>query len=201
MRWIPIVLLCLGILLLAQVVFPLISYKIWELTLNDTLISPYPKTTFYPGISVKNSDNFSAFISSMKRGTTTPYKQFQITIPKLGLEDVEVTVDSNDLEKGLAHLPGSALPGEKGNVFISGHSTVLFYNNFSKLPNLKEGDEIKVKIGETELQYRVQNIKVVLPNDLSVIPPPDLIGRYLSLMTCVPPGLNLKRLVVLAVLI
>ena len=189
-------------LLLAQVFVPLLSYKLWELTnLKGVLVSPYPERTFYPGISVKNSDNFPAFISSIKRGTITPYKQFQITIPKLGLESVEVTVDSNNLEKGLAHLPGSALPGEKGNVFISGHSAVLFNNNFSKLANLKKGEEIQVKIGEMELQYRVQSIKVVLPNDLSVVPPPDEFGRYLSLMTCVPPGLNIKRLIVLAELI
>jgi LPXTG-site transpeptidase (sortase) family protein len=36
------------------------------------------------------------------------------------------------------------------------------------------------------------------PKDVSVINPPDGSGRYLTLMTCVPPGFNAKRLIVLA---
>lgn len=197
-RLFPIILISIGLLLLAQVTIPLLIYKLWEVTnLESVLISPFPKETFYPGISIKTTDNFPAFFSSLTRTSVAPFSQFEISIPKLDIDSALVAVDSNDLDKGLAHLPGSALPGEQGNVFISGHSSVLFNNNFSKLSKLKLGDEIKVKVSETEFQYRVLSTKVVDPKDVSVIAPPDSAGRYLSLMTCVPPGLNIKRLVVL----
>ncbi len=115
-------------------------------------------------------------------------------------------VDSNDLSQGLILLPGAALPGEKGNVFISGHSALpIFSKNqkalFANLPNVKIGDNITLTALGSKFTYRVTDIKVVAPEDISVINPPDEVGRYISLMTCVPPGFNTKRLVVIGKLI
>ena len=198
----PLILIIIGVLFLAQVTIPLIGYKIWEMTnLNESDFPSPIKSSYMAGISIQNKDNFPAFISNLTRSTIAPYPQFKLSIPKLDMTEATVTIDSNDLDKGLAHLPGSALPGERGNVFISGHSSILFDNNFSKLSKLKMGDEIKIKIGETDFIYKVLDTKVVDPTDVSVIAPPEGEGRYLSLMTCVPPGLNIKRLVVLANLI
>src|SRR5256884_2553325 len=53
-----------------------------------------------------------------------PICEFSLTIPKLKINKAIVEVDSNDLSKNLAQLPGSALPGEKGNLFVSGHSII-----------------------------------------------------------------------------
>jgi len=89
---------------------------------NQILISPQKSDEQVLGISVQNKDNFPAFVSNLTRETRPNYSQFQISIPRLNIENSPVYVDSNDLSKGLAQLPGSALPGEKGNVFISGHS-------------------------------------------------------------------------------
>jgi len=198
-KFLPLVLISLGILLLAQVTIPLISYKIWEVAnYKDANLASPIKSSYMAGISIQNKDNFPAFISNLTRSTIAPDQEFKLTVPKLDIENVDVFVDSNDLDKGLAHLPGSALPGEKGNVFISGHSSVLFSNNFSKLSKLKMGDEIKVRIGEANFTYKVLDTKIVDQTDVSVIVQPEGEGRYLTLMTCVPPGLNIKRLVVLA---
>ncbi len=105
----------------------------------------------------------------------------------------------------MAHLSGSALPGEKGNVFITGHSSLTqFYKPenykavFSKLPDLEIGDEIILDVSGTEYKYIVEGLKTFDPKDISVVNPPDQKGRYLSLMTCVPPGFKTKRLIVLA---
>lgn len=202
--------LSIGIFLLMQVVLPVISFQIWAIgqKYNDTiLISPRsPKMGQVLGVSVQNKDNFPAFISTLTRETKPNYSQFQLSVPRLKIADTTVYVDSNDLAKGLVQLPGSALPGEKGNIFISGHSALsrLFSGNsavFSKLMDLKKGDQIFAEAGGGKFVYQVVELKVVDPNDLSVIPPPDTLGRYISLMTCVPPGLNFKRLVVLGKMI
>ena len=197
---IPLFFLILGLVLLFQVSLPMAVYKFWELkSENATLVSPFGSQV--SGISISSQDNFPIFVSNLKRSTPAPYQQFKISIEKLSIKEAMVTVDSNDLDKGLVLLPGTALPGERGNVFISGHSSVLFKNNFSRLQELHSGDQIKLNVGGTDLNYQVVSSKAVDPKDLSVIASPDGVGRYLSLMTCVPPGLNFKRLVVLAELI
>lgn len=209
-RILPLTFLFIGLFLLMQVVLPVISYQLWELGQrmdNNLLISPEPETgSNIMGVSIKDSDSFPAFFSYQHRENKPNYSVFSLTINKLKLKDVKVIVDSNDLQGGLVHLPGTAIPGEKGNVFISGHSAgSAFFSPkevyFSKLQDLKKGDEIIVEAGGTKFTYQVIGLTVVNPKDLSVIKAPDDQGRYISLMTCVPPGLNFKRLVVLGKLI
>ncbi len=202
--------LSMGIFVLMQVILPLASFQIWMIGQkysNSALISPNQSMGGQVlGVSILNKDNFSSFISNFVRETKPNYSQFKLSILKLKIEEVTVFVDSNDLSKGLIQLPGSAMPGEKGNIFISGHSALspLFSFKtaiFARLTDLKKGDEILVEAGGTKFEYLVTELKVVDPNDLSVIPPPDKLGRYISLMTCVPPGLNFKRLIVLGKMI
>ena len=212
-KLIPLALLGMGIFLLIQVSLPLLNYRLWEfrnLGTNKILISPQSeKNKQILSISVTQNDNFPAFISTIQRNTPAPYQQFSLSVPNLKIQDARVFVDSNDLSLGLAHLPGSALPGERGNVFISGHSSLpLFFKGeknskavFANLANLKKGDQIKVSATGSIFKYEVIGTKVVNPKDLSVIAPLDDQNRYLTLMTCVPPGLNTNRLIVQAKLI
>ena len=197
--------LAIGMFLLIQVAAPIISFEVWQIgqNLESNLITPQESNqATLLGISVQNKDNFSAIVSTLKRETQPNYTKFSLSIPRLKIEKVNVLVDSNDISKSLAQLPGSALPGEKGNLFISGHSALsqLFSLKeavFSKLPDLKKGDQIILETPGSKFVYEVTGFKVVSPNDVSVINAPDEIGRYVSLMTCVPPGLNFKRLIVL----
>lgn len=207
-RLIPLLFLGVGVFLLVQVAMPLISFKLWEAFVysqeNIALISPSPDTKIL-GISVENRDNFPVITSNNKRSTPAPYDNFTISIPSIKLDNAEVFVDDNTFANHLSHLPGSALPGEKGNVFISGHSSLpQFFRTdnykaiFSKLPEVKKGDIIIVDTGGQKFEYVVSGLKIVDPKETWVINPPEKQGRYLSLMTCVPPGLQLKRLIVLA---
>ena len=91
-------------------------------------------------------------------------------------------------------------------MFISGHSALIQFFNlkqalFANLTDLKKGDQIIIEAGGTKFKYEVSGFKIVDPKDLSVITAPEPQGRYISLMTCVPPGLNFKRLVVLGKMI
>ncbi len=203
---VPSVFLFVGIFLLMQVVLPIASFKLWEIGQkynNAILVSPTNSNENQVlGISIKNQDNFSSFVSSLKRQTEPTFSEFSLSIPKIKIENEKVLVDSNDLSNSLAQLPGSALPGERGNLFISGHSALSRLFNLKKavfehLMDLKKGDQIVVNVLGVEYKYEVTQLKVVDPKDVSVINPPDDQGRYISLMTCVPPGLNFKRLVVL----
>lgn len=195
--------------MLLQVSLPILSFSIWEnsLSKNIPLINPLSlKTGQVLGISIKNQDNFPSFISTAARLVKPNFSQMQISVPALNINQETIIVDSNDLSLGLAHLPGSALPGERGNVFISGHSSLPIFSKskkaiFATLDQLKKYDTILVNGGGVNYQYKVIDIKIIKPTDLSVINPLDSKGRYITLMTCVPPGLNIKRLVVIGELI
>ncbi len=205
---ISLLFLSVGIFALIQVILPVLSFKVLELKLlksDQILVSPLNRSEVL-GVSIKNDVDFPYFYSVVERLTPVPYHQFDLSVPSLNLNKITVYVDSNELALGLAHLSGSALPGEKGNVFISGHSAIPLAAKevkayFNKLPEVRKDDAIFVTVGGTQYSYKVIDIKVVNPKDTSVIIPPDSQGRYISLMTCVPPGLNTKRLVVIGKLI
>lgn len=203
---IPLSFFSIGVFLLMQVILPIVSFQLWQFGQNyenRLLVSPgSPLDDQVLGVSVQNKDSFPIFYSTLERVTKAPYKEFYLTVPKLKIDNALVKVDSNDLSENLAHLPVSALPGEKGNVFISGHSALSRFLNlkavlFANLSSLKKGDEIIVNAAGTQFKYQIVESKVVDPTDLSVLNAPDTKGRFISLMTCVPPGLNFKRLVVL----
>ena len=201
---IPLTFLFAGLFLLMQIILPIVSFQLWEFgqTLDNNLISPQSDTNNILGVSIEDDGRFPAFISYQKRENQPNYSVFSLTVNKLKLVSTDVFLDSNDLQAGLVHLPGSAIPGEKGNVFISGHSAASIFFPlkrvyFSKLQDLKKGDEIVLNAGGSKFVYQVIGLRVVDPKDVTVVNPPDMQGRYISLMTCVPPGLNFKRLVVL----
>ena len=197
-----------GVFALMQVIMPFISFKAWEMfafSAEQGLIDPAPVSAngdLAPEFQIETVNNFPAFIG--KPRTTAPsYMEFKLAIPKIKLETSNVVVESLNFDENLAHLPGSALPGEKGNVFITGHSMLPNLASkeskafFAKLPDVKKGDEIVVDALGQRYVYKVTELKIVDPKDISVIFPPDSNGRYISLMTCVPPGFNTKRLIVI----
>ncbi len=213
-RNISLLFLGLGVFILMQVLLPVLSFQIWEWqnsksesVLIDSRSASGTEIGSLSGVSLENVDNFPAFIGRDSSLPPPAYKDFKISVPSLNLKEIEAKVNSNQFEDYLGHLPGTALPGEKGNVFISGHSSLSLASilqvrsrkaYFAGLQNTKKGENIFVEALGQKFTYEVIGIRVVDPKDLSVLNPPDNIGRFLTLMTCVPPGFNTKRLVVLA---
>lgn len=104
---------------------------------------------------------------------------------------------SATLEKGVGHLEGTSLPiGGKGtHTVLTGHTGLSNAKLFTDLILLDEGDIFFLKVLGDTLAYRVDQIKVVLPTELSdlyVTPGQD----YCTLVTCTPYGVNTHRLLV-----
>jgi sortase A len=119
---------------------------------------------------------------------------YNLSIPKLNIDNAVVAIGGDDLSKSLVQYPGTALPGKDGNTVIFGHSILpLFYNPksymsvFSTLPTLKPGDEIFVNYDGVSFVYKVEALFEVLPTDIQVLEQDDS-DSFLSLVTCVPPG-------------
>ncbi len=109
------------------------------------------------------------------------------------------------LRSGVIHYPGTARPGQQGNVVITGHSSYFpwdpgrFKDVFAVLHDLQEGDKMLLYFNQQQYIYEVTSIKKVWPSELEVLKPST--ENKLTLITCTPLGTNLKRLVVEAKLI
>jgi len=129
-----------------------------------------------------------------------------LSIPKLKIDQAVVTVGGEDLGKSLIQYPGTALPGQLGNVVILGHSVLpIFYNPeeyktiFSKVPNLEQGDEIIIRIDGITYTYIVHDYYEKEPGEVELME--QKYDRYeMSLVTCVPQGTYLRRGVIRAYL-
>jgi sortase A len=128
----------------------------------------------------------------------------RIYFPTLGRKQVHVVVEGverADLKKGPGHYPGTALPGQLGNVVISGHRTT-YGAPFNRLDELNPGDPIVIETRTAWFTYTVQRLFVVKPTAVGVTyPVPDHPGaipseRLLTLTTCNPKYSAKQRLIV-----
>lgn len=133
--------------------------------------------------------------------TTEPMPVFPeaiIRIPKIGLNQAVVDgVSREHLKDGPGHYPGTALPGFRGNVVISGHRTT-YTRPFLDLDLLRAGDEIVIDTPDGSHRYLAQSSHVVSPDDVGLLGATD--RPVLTLTTCTPKGSASQRLVVVAVL-
>ena len=121
-----------------------------------------------------------------------------IKIPKIKLQKAVVEgTNVGDLKKGPGHYTGTPLPGQPGNAAIAGHRTT-YGAPFGDLGLLKAGDEIDVTTRQGQFVYRVSNIKVVSPSDVSVIK--NTSDNRLTLTTCHPKFSAAQRLIITAAL-
>lgn len=143
------------------------------------------------------------------QGALFDYKNLEnkIIIPKINVfapiifpkEDEENILD--DLKKGVVYLPIKFDLIKQGSGIILGHSSRLLLNPgkydiaFLFLSKLQRGDQIFIYFGNKKFDYRVINQEIVFSDDLSHLKF-DQNNPILYLITCWPPGTNLKRLVV-----
>jgi sortase A len=105
----------------------------------------------------------------------------RISIPRLHLSAmVEEGVDDNTLARAVGHIPGTALPGDRGNIGIAGHRDTFF----RALKDLQRADRIDITTHSGRFHYIVDSLRVVEPSDVSVLQPDG--GRTLTIVTCFP---------------
>lgn len=203
-----------GLILFTSVLFPILQFQLGYSTKFNQILNPlssqfYNSTSSVLGSSdsdytqlsnwfVNNTDTFQS--SSLNSSTTTYY----LSIPKLKIDQAAVIFGSTDLKKSLIQYPKTALPGQFGSPVIFGHSVLpQFFNPksyitiFSTLYKLEQGDEIYIEYDHIRYKYLVSEMYEVQPTDLSVLEQ-RFDGRYLTLVTCSPPGTYLRRLIIKA---
>jgi sortase A len=129
-----------------------------------------------------------------------------LSIPRLGIEDVEVGDSPNQSyldREGIMHLSGTGSPYERGsNTYIVGHAADYdasrVPNVFRNLKSLQQGDQITLRdtLGRT-YEYRAYQYFIVNPTDVWITEPVP--GKeIISLQTCYPAPSFAKRLIIRA---
>lgn len=201
--FLPVMLVVTGGLLIANGLLPIALYQFKGMRFRQkTMVTPVE--SFFV-----DYDQPTNWFPSAPKLPSHPSKitAYNLSIPKLKINRAVVKIGGESLSESLIHYPGTALPGQYGNGIIFGHSILpQFYNPknyktiFSTLPTLKEGDEILVDFDGVLFRYLVIKMVEVMPNDVSVLEQ-RYDNEYLNLVTCVPPGTYLRRLIVQARLV
>lgn len=121
-----------------------------------------------------------------------------IEIPKIDCSlPIYHGTDEGALQIAIGHLEGSSLPvgGKSTHCVLSGHRGLPSARLFTDLDQMDEGDVFVLNVLGRKLAYEVDQIKVVLPDemsDLEIVQGKDLC----TLVTCTPYGINTHRLLV-----
>jgi sortase A len=104
-----------------------------------------------------------------------------LRIPRIHLEvPVLHGTDEITLNRAVGQIPGTAAPGEIGNIGIAGHRDSFFRN----LKDITRGDEIELETTSASASYVVTRILVTGPDDTTVLDSSS--EPMLTLVTCYP---------------
>ncbi len=118
----------------------------------------------------------------------------RIVIPKLGLDEPLLEgVDLTTLDLGPGYWPGSALPGQVGNLVVAGHR-VTHTRPFRYLDELEPGDRVVFDVAGGRFEYAMTGHEIVTPDRVDITDPTA--DPTATLFACHPPGSTQYRYVV-----
>ena len=117
-----------------------------------------------------------------------------IDIPKLGITDeLYEGIALSTLDRGPGHWPGTAMPGQAGNVVVAGHRT-SHSKPFRYIDELEAGDQVTFTVDGAVYNYVVTGHEIVDPTAIRIVDQtPEATA---TLFACHPPGSVAERYVV-----
>lgn len=143
-------------------------------------VMTYSSLIFYdPDIKIKQT-SFTINDQTMYR----PLIGEQFANLKIDTVSLEVPIlqgeGNAELRKGVGHYVLSLLPGEGGNVVLSGHRETAFY----ALKDVSLGDQVTVETDYGTYIYQIADIYITTPDDVTPTEPTDT--ERLTMYTCYP---------------
>lgn len=168
LRGVRYLLFITGILALGYVGFTLLDARLYQASAKRSLESQ---------IHVEEEHKVTQPKPAVKIGDVLG----RMDIPRLGVS-VAVLQGTNSrmLRLGAGHIESTPLPGEPGNTGIAGHRDTFF----RELKDVRSNDEIQIQTATRLFHYQVDWVKVVAPDDNSVLTPST--EATLTLVTCYP---------------
>jgi sortase A len=104
----------------------------------------------------------------------------RLVIPRIDLDEIILEgIEAEDLNAGPGHLPGSALPGDRGNAIISAHRD----RHFNHFDALKVGDTVVTESRIGQRSWQIVSQRIVDKDDPALFRTSD---ETLTLTTCWP---------------
>jgi sortase A len=160
-----------GVIALAYVAFTLIDTELYQSRARDQfeeLKAPLKAT---------NTNTTPKTIAPIIAGA--PLGRIEISSLGVGAMILE-GIDDKTLRRAVGHIPGTAVPGQPGNVALAGHRDTFFRG----LRNVHKDDEITLETLAGSYRYRVDHIQIVLPGDIELLKNSG--QPTLTLVTCYP---------------
>ncbi len=212
--FVPLLIIAMGVFVFYN--FPAlkdrVTYTVHKPKLGNTGLLPAStraKSAIPGSIPVGSSSDCGKPIPYDANGNPKQICDGYVYIPKIHVAAPIVFPSSpseaviNDaLLKGVLHYPGTAEPGQKGNVFLTGHSSYYWWVNsdykfvFTLVPQLTYGDEIIIYNKGIRYTYKVSERREVGPEATDVLRPTS--DPVVTLSTCVPLGTAYRRMIIRA---
>lgn len=186
-RWISNVLLIAGVLAVAVSAGSFVALKWWQNDQNRAF--DRARAAVRPGQAPQSE------VTHIPNGAVVG----RLSIPRLHVRAIIREGDTSPiLSVALGHIPGTAFPGNAGNIGVAGHRDTLF----RALRNVAQNDDITFETPRATYTYRVTSMRIVNPTDVAVLNPGP--APELTLVTCYPfyyVGEAPQRFIVKAVLV
>lgn len=164
-------------------------------TYNENLSGEPVHDPFVEGSGYAMPKNYKEVLNIAEDGVMA-----YVEIPKISVYlPIYHGTSSEVLEKGVGHIESTSLPigGISTHSVLTGHTGLPSAELFTRLDELVEGDIFYIHILNEVLTYKVYEIKVILPDEISELQITS--GKdYVTLVTCTPYGVNSHRLLVKA---
>lgn len=124
---------------------------------------------------------------------TPPFVLGTIEIPRLEVRaELQEGVTLTAINRGPGHWPGTALPGQLGNMVIAGHRTT-WTKPFARLDELADGDQVIVTTPQRRYVYAVRGTIVVPAESVGLAE--QSYAHTATLFACHPKGQATHRIV------
>ena len=121
-----------------------------------------------------------------------------LEIPKINVNlPIYHGVSDDILKKGVGHIEGTTLPigGEGMHSFLTSHTGLPETKLLTDLVKIQLGDVFFVRVLGGKIAYQVDQIDIIEPHEIvNYAKWSD--GDYITLVTCIPYGVNSHRLLV-----
>lgn len=208
-------------LLALAVVFALIPvvYNVYLKALQEDLINEYKASTenyreylldirremidikkYKLDITTNNTFNSRDIKTPVPEVKTNKYWDVGSVMGYIKIDKINVNLpvvqgsDLKSLKLGVGHMIETDLPGQIGNCALAGHRSYTYGKMFNRLGEVKIGDLVEVNYENTPYLYKIYEILIVEPTNLSVLNRKGD-NKVLTLITCHPIDIANKRLI------
>lgn len=156
----------------------------YDSQLDPVLLATLDESDFGSVLAVPDQSMWSekrvqAYQQSLNSGQDVPLAV--LSIDRLNVEvPVYNGADELNLDRGVARIKGTAAVNAPGNLGIAGHRDGFFRG----LKDAQKGDLIRLRTPGALVTYRVTDIVIVDPTEVSVLAQTE--DRSLTLVTCYP---------------